>query len=373
MYNTRAFFSNMILIEAKNRIESLGEGPCPNEYRTFSLKDIIAKNRHIGSFKMWVMILNYMRLSMHDKRKIDLSNIGKFWTLYHERKDYSVINIDVALKVFEEKRLITIEQSCDTIILTQSMSEKGIRHIFNNYIKLHDPGIILFIADKYKMGNLQIGWFSLPEKYINVFPDRIYELALRRILEYNRHSMEINFVEIENVYKSKRWGQLLEDLIFYKFIIRIPEKHPQLNEIKNLPIEIRIESSKEDELEYKMNSVDRYNHGILDSRDIALIKEKKIDISEIAGYTNDYYSVFSDLEIYKIFNEEHVRSNVPIILHTAILGKIKRINMFGNLYYFPGNVPRFINDYNVTISNTKLYDSFKCFLELSMLDIIDSN
>ena len=122
-----------------------------------------------------------------------------------------------------------------------------------------------------------------------------------------------------------------------------------------------------------MNSVDRYNHGILDSRDIALIKKKKINISEIAGYTDCNYSVFSDLEIYKIFDEELVKNKVLNILQTAIIGKIKRINMFGNLYYFPGNVPRFINDYNITISNTKLYDSFKCFLELSMLYIIISN
>jgi hypothetical protein len=119
-----------------------------------------------------------------------------------------------------------------------------------------------------------------------------------------------------------------------------------------------------------MDSTYRYNQGILDPEDADFIKEKKLGVSEIAGYTNGNYSVFSDLNIYKIYEKEEVRNNIQNILHSAILGRIKSINMFGNVYYFPGNLPRFIIDYDIEFSVEELYASFICFLELSML--IDS-
>ena len=72
---------------------------------------------------MWSGILGYLRLSLHLKRKIDVESIGLFWPMYNMRKDYSVINIGSAFKVFEEYNLINEKETIEKIAFIQSMSE----------------------------------------------------------------------------------------------------------------------------------------------------------------------------------------------------------------------------------------------------------
>lgn len=121
--------------------------------------------------------------------------------MYHERKDYSVINLDVALKVYEEIGFLTEFESIHLIVFVQSMSEKGISNLLLKYIMQHEPKIILSILEKFNFTDLQISWFDLPKKYIDFFPDSIFQFELQRILKYNRHSKEIDFKDIENVFR----------------------------------------------------------------------------------------------------------------------------------------------------------------------------
>jgi len=366
-YNVRPFYANMILMNAKSKILSLGKGKEPNEYRILSLNDFIKKYRHIGSFKMWVEILNYMRLSLKEKRRIDLSSIALFWPMYHERKDYSVLILDVALKAFEENKFISEDKSCQIIIYTQSMSEKGIRHLLNSYITLHSPDILLNILDKYDMKDLEISFFDLPAKFIDSFPDRVFHYAMKKILKYNHYYKTINFEEIENAFYSKMWERIVTILKITKYKIKIPESHPLVDELKKYDVILELEPNKDDKSEYKMDSIERYNRGILDSEDINFVKENKLDMTEIAGYPNGYYSLFSDLNIFKIYKIEEVKKNTKIILYNAILGKIRSINTYGYVYYFVGNIPRFLIDFDIDENFNKFYSSFKKFLELSLL------
>ncbi|MDD5015972.1 MAG: hypothetical protein PHW73_12915 [Atribacterota bacterium] len=110
-----------------------------------------------------------------------------------------------------------------------------------------------------------------------------------------------------------------------------------------------------------------FNQGILGSEDINFIKENKLDMTEIVGYPNGYYSLFSDLNIYKIYEIEELKKNTKTILYNAILGKIKSINMYGNVYYFVGNIPKFLIDFDINYNFNKLCNSFMKFLELSLL------
>ena len=367
-YNVQSFYANMILMNAKSKIVSLGKGRESNKYRTQNLNDFIKKYRHIGSFKIWVEILNYMRLSLKEKRKIDdLSSIALFWPMYHERKDYSVLNIDVALKVFEEKKYITEDISIQIILFTQSMSEKGIRHLLNSYITLHSPDILLTILNKYDMNDLEISFFELPAKFIDSLPDRVFHHAMEKILKYHRHYKTIDFAEFENAFYSKVWERIINILKNLEYKIKISETHTLLNKIKKYDIVLEIEPNKDDKSKYKTNSIERYNRGILDSEDINFIKENKLAITEVAGYPNGYYSLFSDLNIFKIYEIEKVRKNIKTILYNAILGKIRSINMYGNVYYFVGNIPRFLIDFDIDENFNEVYSSFKKFLELSLL------
>ncbi len=366
-YNVRSFYANMILINVKSKIVSLGKGKEPNKYRNLNLNDYIKKYRHIGSFKMWEEILNYMRLSVKEKREIDLASIALFWPTYYRRKDYSVLNLDVALKAFEEKKFITEDKSYQIIMFTQSMSEKGIRHLLNSYITLHSPDILLTILDKYDIEDLEISFFDLPAEFIDSFPDRVFHYAMEKILKYNHYYKTIDFEEIENTFYSKVWERIVTILKNLEYKIKIPETHPLLNRLKKYDVVLELEPSKDDKLKHEEDSIDRYNRGILDSEDVDFIKEKKLDITEVAGCINGYYFLFSDLNIFKIYEKEEVNKNIKSILYNAILGKIRSINTYGYLCYFVGNIPRFLIDFDIDENFNELYSSFKKFLELSLL------
>jgi len=367
--NSSVFLAPTHLAKAKDIILSLGKDVFPNEYHTNNLKELILKNSSDGSFSVWPKVLNYIRLSLYEKRNIDLSSIGYFFAMYHNRKDYSVFNIDEALKTFEDKGLTSIDKSLDIIVKTQSMSEKGIRHLLNSYIQLHSPEIISLLLKKYQPDSLNITWFELPPEFINHFPDRLFNYAMNsQLLQWNSHSREIDFKDIQNVFYSKRKTQLLETLKILKYRTRIIENHPALNELQNLDCRLStITPNKENE--FSKSTEERYAQGILDSNSINFIKEKELKVEDIAGFTDDNYSVFADLEIFKAYNREHINKSASLIAHNAIIGKIERINMFASLFHFSGNFPRFMSEFDVKINFRGLYKSFMSFLDISQLNI----
>jgi len=367
-YNIRSFFANIILSDVKNKIESLGAGKEPNKYRYLKLKDFILKYKNIGSFKMWVEILNYMRLSLKERREIDLSSISIFWPMYHERKDYSVISLDAALKAFEEKKFILEKESCQLIIFAQRMSEKGIRHLLNGYITLHSPDILKIILNKYDIEDLEVNWFYLPTEFINSFSERIFNYEMGKLLNYNRYSKNIEFEEIENTLNSKFWERIARTLKILKFKIKISESNPMVEKLKKFDIDLDFKPNN-NKTKYKQNSIERYNQGILDSTDIDFIQKRNLSIADVSLFTNGYYSTFSDLDVYKIFKKGEVRKNIKTILYNSITAKVQRINMYGTLYYFLGNLPRLLVDIDFNEYLPKLFKSFKEFLSLSLLKI----
>ena len=367
--NVSIHLSSVFLENAKDIILSLGNDFFPNEYHSGSLQELILKNSSQGSFAVWPKVLNYIRLSLNEKRKIDLSSIGYFFAMYGKRKDYTVFNIDEALKVFEDKGLISIDKSIDIILFTQSMSEKGIRHLLYSYIKLHSPEITSTLLEKYHPDWYQITWFDLPPEFINHFPDRLFNYAMNsQLLNYHSYNKEIEFRDIQNVFNSNRKTELINTLKLFKYRIRIPKNHPFVNELQKLGCLMSL-LEPEDESRYFKTAEERYTQGILDSKSIDFIKQKKLKEEDIAGYTNGDYSVFADMEIYKAFNKELIKRNVSLILRNALTGKIRSINMFANLFHFPGNVPKFANEYGIDVNFEELYQSFMSFLNVSLLTI----
>lgn len=366
--NISTFLSQRYLSKAKDIILSLGKDNFPNEYHHNSLKELILLNSPNGSFLVWPKVLNYIRLSLFEKRKIDLGSVGCFFAMYNNRKDVTVISIDEALKTFENKGLISINKSIDIIVFTQSMSEKGIRHLLSSYIKLHSPRIISSVLKKFKHDQLQITWFDLPMEFINHFPDYLFDYGMySQLLRWNSHTKEVDFKDIQNVFYSKRKVILIETLKFLKYRIKISADHPSLNELQKLNCLLSMNVSDK-ETEYFKTSEERYTQGILDFDSVDFIKEKKLKVVDIAGYTNGYYSVFAELDIFKAYDKEHIKQNASLIVHNALIGRIQSINMFASLYYFPGNFPKFVNDFDVEINFKDLYVSFITFLKISLLN-----
>jgi hypothetical protein len=364
-----ANFSRTFLAKSKDIILSLGKDNFSNKYHTNTLKQLIFNNSHQGSFAVWPKVLNYIRLSLYEKRKIDLSNIGYFFAMYHNRKDYTVYNINEALKIFEDKRLISIDKSIDIIIYTQKMSEKGIRSLLTNYIELHTPEIIPYILKKYHPDNLQIVWFDLSAEFISYFPNNLFNYAMNfQLLRWNTYNKEIDFKDIQNVFYSNRKKDLIETLKFLKYHIRITENHSEIQALQKSGCLLSIHLS-EKENEYNSTVEEKYVQGILDSDSINFIKAKKLKVTEIAGYGDGNYSTFADLGIFNAYDKKIVKENTLLILRNALTGKVGTVNMFANLFHFPGNIPKFMDEFNVKVDFNILYDSFMKFLKISLLDV----
>jgi len=367
--NVSIRLSSLFLENAKDIILSLGKDFFPNEYHSGSLRELILKNSSHGSFIVWPKVLNYIRLSLNEKRKIDLSSIGYFFAMYGKRKDYTVFNIDDALKVFEDKGLTSIDKSIDIIVFTQSMSEKGIRHLLCSYIQLHSPDIISTLLKKYHPDWYQITWFDLSAEFINHFPDRLFNYAMNsQLLNWHSYSKKIEFRDIQNVLSSKRKTELIKALKVLQYRLIIPEDHPSVNELQRLGCLFTF-LEPENESKYFKTAEERYAQGIIDSDSLDFIKEKKLKVEDIAGYTNENRSAFANLEIYRAFSDELVKKNTSLILHNALTGKIQSINMFADLFHFPGNVPKFLDEYDIEVDFEELYRSFMIFLDISLLTV----
>jgi len=367
-YNFRDFFAAMYLKDAKRNILASGKASEQNDYQNLILKDFILKYQELGSFDTWVEILNYLRLSLHENRKIDIENIAPFWKKYHQRKDYSVFNIAVALTIFEKKGFVEKINSCNLINSIQDVSEKGYRGLLAEYIMLHSVDIIQYLINNFNVEDLSVSWLELPFEYIDVLPDNVFQSALKEILRYNRSDKAIDCEKVINVVDSNRKEELKYVLTLTRYKLRIVNTHPKLEALKKENIDL-VEIEPDNNVSYDRSSITRYNQGILSNYDKDFILEQKLKPFEVAGFSNGNYAVFSDLDLYKLFDKEDIKSNIKQILDNAILGKVKSINSFCSLYYFLGNLPKIVSDYEIEIDYQELFDSFSSFLDLSMLKI----
>lgn len=366
-YGVREFFAHSVLNSAKKELESSGFIRGTNDYRELSLKEYIKKYVEEGSFDVLTRIQNYLRLSLKENRKIDISSICMFWTMYHERKDYSVINIDEALKIFEIKEKINEVDSCKIIIKLQSLSEKGIRHLLKDYIEIHDISILKVLEKKFDLDDLQVNWFDLPVEYINVFTLNMFNLAINQIYRYNQGSLKVDISNVENVLISNWRDDILKKFSFQKFAIDIPDKHPLLNMLKTSGAYLHVIREGKKDNGYTSTSQERYSQGILTIADIDFIKEIGLKNYELASFTNGYHSLLSNTDIYSIYTKESMQQEIFKIIYNAFLGKIKSINMYGNLYRLVGNIPKLLYLYDIDVDWDAMYSSFRLFLCLSLI------
>ena len=115
------------------------------------------------------------------------------------------------------------------------------------------------------------------------------------------------------------------------------------------------------------DSESRYKKGILDYSSLDFIKKENLTIAEIASTTNGSYALLCDLDIYSHFSQSNIKDNIFILLREAITGKIIDLDMYGNLYYLIGNIPKLLYENNINIDWNRMYNSFEEFLSISKI------
>lgn len=361
----RDFYARWILNDVKKNLLALGYLGNANDYLTLSLKELIARNSKLGSFKLCTEILNYTRLSLHNETKFDISSISAFWTKYYNRKDYSLMSIPEALRIFEKKKFIARTQAIQLITAIQEQSEKGYRGLLAEYIELNSPGIIKFLVSSYDLTELRISWFTLTSKYINHFPHRLFEFSMKEVLRYH-YSQEIDFDEIENAIRSKRRDEVRRILEITKVKVRA-KGTKQIDFLKRNRIPFA--PYNDDTSSYRQNSQQRLASGILTAKDRKIIVEKNLTPEDVAALGDGHYSTLADISLYKAFPKDQIRKSIKSILYYALVGKVNSLNSFHNLFYFPGNVPKLLADYKVEADYKKLFESFRKYMKLSMFEI----
>lgn len=356
-----------ILKQAREYLLAIGKLPKENDFLNLSLKQYIVNHRNDTSFTMWVDILSYLRLALHQGRKIDLKSISLFWTKYYARKDHSLYALDTALPIFEKLGFIEMYDSVSLINKIQVMSEKGYRGLLADYIMQRPPEFMASIFNDFHTDNLNVSWFLLDTEYINVLPDRVYNIELRNQIRYHRTDNNIPYDEVENLLDSNRMDKFREDLAFHRYSISIKDKRPEINKLKALRIPYK--TFKEKEYESSSTPLSYFEQGILDSSNKHLIIENRLNPSEVAAFGDGYYAALSDIDIYKVFSKEEMRANMQGILFNAITSRLRTIDHFHSLWPLPGNVIKLFYSNEVVDDFEEYFKSFIAYLDLSMFDL----
>lgn len=357
-----------ILKNAYENLLALGYITDKNDYLNLSLKQYILKHKDTGSFDMRVEILNYIRLSVHHNRKIDIPSISLFWTKYYQRKDHTLYSVYAALPIFEKKGYIEMYDSLSLIYKIQDVSEKGYRGLLADYILEKNPSVIAEILEHFHPTNLSISWFLLPSEYINVLPELVYNLEKANKIKYHRTNRKIPYDEIENLLDSNRLEQFRNDLAFYRYSIDIEEKNPAIKKLKRL--KIPYQTYKDQNYNHtESTALSRLEQGILDDKNKEVILVKKLKSYEVAAFSDGNYSALSNPDIFKVFSKDDIKSNIKKIIYYAMTSRLRAIDHFHNLWPFPGNIIKLLDDNEVVDNLDCFYQSFNIFLNMSMFDL----
>lgn len=357
-----------ILKNAYENLLALGYITDKNDYLNLSLKQYILKHKDTGSFAMRVEILNYIRLSVHHNREIDIPSISLFWTKYYQRKDHTLYSVYAALPIFEKKGYIEMYDSLSLIYKIQDVSEKGYRGLLADYILEKNPSVIAEILEHFHPTNLSISWFLLPSEYINVLPDLVYNLEKANKIKYNRTNRKIPYDEIENLLDSNRLEQFRNDLAFYRYSIDIEEKNPAIKKLKRL--KIPYQTYKDQNYNHtESTALSRLEQGILDDKNKEVILVKKLKSYEVAAFSDGNYSALSNPDIFKVFSKDDIKSNIKKIIYYAMTSRLRAIDHFHILWPFPGNIIKLLDDNEVVDNLDCFYQSFNIFLNMSMFDL----
>lgn len=368
LYDIESFKALWMLKTAKKYLYAFGLHPQHNEYKCLTLEHFIKKNKYKGSFDLRDMVHNYIRLSLHEERKINIAEISHFWCKYYNRKDYSMYSLDVTLKIFQDKGFINSFRSIELINHIQNISEKGYRDLLASYIKQHPPGVIQFINENFDAADLSISWLDLPTDYINILPNNIFHTALTGILRSHRYNKKIDYSNISNVLGSSRETELKSVIAMFGYKINVQANSPEIKMLKNKAIDFVTFPQDNNSAKMKADSTSRFKQGILKQEDEALIKEKALKSYEVAGFANQNYSALADSDIFKLFSKEDIRKNIKLILYNAMMGKMESLSSFHVLYLYPGNLLKIIDDNKIEIDYHLFFKSFTSFLELSLFD-----
>lgn len=363
-YDLDHFWVGYAFSGAKNKLHELGLFGSNNIYRTKTFMELIMQYAPSGSFSVAPAAQAFLRLANRERRQIDIFSVNYVWTMYAQRKDYSVYTMDDALIVYEEKDLIKESESVDILNKLIDQSEKGIRLLLSSYINKKGPECTkrLISAGKFSRSNeINCDIFDLNPENINCFSLIEIDSRIIDMLRSHYHSKFIEARDITNVLNSNYSHRVLEALAEYGFSV-VGSIDSSIKE-KLATLEINyIDDSTEKEEPYVP-----FSGGYIHKEDFEYIKENKLPPDICARYADGWYSCLPFVELFELFPIEKLQPTYLHILHQAMFARVANNEYIGNWYNLIGNVPLFIKVCNIDIDWKCLFNIFMSFLDVSLI------
>ena len=364
-YGIDSFWVERTYKSANYRLHELGYFEDNNMFRNDNLYDLIHRKAPEGSFHVMVLVLSFLRLANHENRKTDIYNINYAWSMYSQRKDYSVHTIDTALIVFENEGLITEDDSLDMINRLMKQSEKGIRHLLSSYINEKGSEYTKRLVDTRKIYDpeLRLDYFDLNPECINVLPQYVIEQRIEEYFNYHYISNNIDGYDIKNLIRSKYCKILTDALDYFNKNVNggLGKEEIEILQVSG------IEYYETANVEYKNKEYVPFEHGNIHMEDFDYIKQSGMTVMECSKYADGWYECLPYVELYELFDRKEIKDNYLEIIHQALFARVINNEYIGNWNDIIGNIPLFLEKYEIDVDWKRLFDIFLSFLKYSVI------
>lgn len=362
-YGLDDFWAEFIPHRARIKLHELGFFGENNLYRGMTLMEKIKECAPEGSFTVLPVVLSVVRLANYENREIDIYSVNYAWTMYGQRKDYSVYTIEDALIIFEEKGLIGEKESVELICKLMSQSEKGIRHLISSYINKKGSECTkrLIRTGYFKNNSFKADIFDLLPENINCFSKQQLKSRIDDMLYYSRYLKTVEGRDICYVLESNYCDMVLDALEYYEYSVFGNIEDTIAQKLMNRGIKYLGENTKE-EKEYIP-----FDGGYIREEDIEYIKENSIAAFEIARYADGWYSCLPFPEIYQLYEQNEMKENFLLVLHKSMFARVIDKEYIGNWSMLLGNIPRFLMACGIAVNWNKLFEIFNQFMNVSLI------
>jgi hypothetical protein len=361
-FGIREFFKESIMFKMKYRLSELGVIKTDNIFLEKSLKEIINDIAPQGSFEVHDYVLSYLRLANHENWSLNINELNQFYSMYYGRKDYTVLNINDALMVFEEKTDLNEMDSFNLIESVMRQSEKGIRHLLTDYLNEKEPEFIERLLEQDDFNHNIVDIFDLEPRKIDLFSLDDIDQRMTKIFDYHGYDHKIKYQDVANGLKSK-YGDAIRDLIgFCKFSVdEVPKNEIHL--VNGVDYSLMEDEESED------NEITApFEDGHISIDDLQHIVENNIESTEIAKYTDGWNHAFHYMELFEHYDHDNLNIECLEIIHNAMFSRAF-LDYFGLWNYFLGNIPVFLNMIDYDTDWDKLYSIFTEFLQQSSIGL----
>lgn len=361
-YGFDRFWINSSLNVAKYKLHELGYLEEHNKFRNISLYELIIKNAAEGSFNVVTLAASYLKLANHEKREVDISSLAYCWSMYFEHKDYSVYTIDNALITFEEQNLIQEDKSFEIISGVMKQSDKGISHLLTSYVNKKGPKYTKKIIESkyFENHDSQIRFWDLHCENLDCFSKMEMNKQITDLLSIHFPTKNIEGRDLQNVMDSKYRDMVLNGIEYYGYSILTPNYDliPELEERSINYIGIK-EPDKEEYLPLQ--------YGCIHECDFQYIVEQNIGYLEVAQYADGWYSCLPFVDVFSLYKKEDIQKDYVEIIHRAMFARSTKRDYLGNWSFIIGNIPAFLQKYEIAVDWGEIYAIFKGFLDLSLI------